>query len=921
MKMNLFTIILSAFLAVCCKSYDDSAINDRISKLEQRVAALEEQCNGMNGNIASLKTVVEAIGKKEFVTGVNTLEDGSGYTISFSSGKTVTVRNGSDGKTPLIGVKKGSDGTYYWTIDGEWIVADGKKIKAESVTPKFKIENDYWYVSYDDAATWLKLGKALETPEAKGCYIFKNISVNGDSVRFVLQDGTVFNVPLKVLSPDFDESQVVLSLAVVSDVHINGSNTAPYIKFGKALEQLKAKAAEKDADGLDGVLVAGDLIDYPSQTQIAAFKSVYESKCDPLKVPLVYTIGNHDVPNYRWSSTMVADAKYLVNAFGPNYFLKDKDNTMREEYECRHVILGDRHILTITPNGTQPVVYDPNAVNWLDNKLREITEADPYSYVIVLTHPMIQNTVYGSKLGVEGGIWESTLPNYWATAGLTSILNKYPQAVVFGGHLHFPLNDPRSIWQEGFTVLGCGSVRYMAIENGGYEGMSGETVMTDKDEFSQGNLLQFDANGNMRVFRMDFYNDGVIGGAALELSHPAADLSHLRKYSHSSRSARNNAPALSDLDVMVNPTDVSVTFSSGTDDEFVHHYVLTLKKNGVVNAAKKILADFYRHALTSEMKPSWKVSLGSLEEGNYDVSLVAYDSWGAASNVINKSFKVSEAKILWVPDEAGSRPLQVGEATVTSDWLSYNSGTLSWSANTTGNARTASIDLPDGTYYITQIGPLDFKGTYSFASKVFSRDGFVAGASKGIMKTLTGITVGAPLKGETLTDGAGKSHTNQLGVRGLYHSGIVADACAEIDYENKTAKFGLFLDARKAQIDAAIAGTYKYIAFLPETCATLNETGFYKPWFFTNPDLGTPDYEWIWFDVSADFNVFDYNYRKAQTLTSTNPNSYGPYIIGITVASFNAEDATLANSAAGSSGAYTNTIYQFNDPGLVFTKQ
>ena len=53
----------------------------------------------------------------------------------------------------------------------------------------------------------------------------------------------------------------------------------------------------------------------------------------------------------------------------------------------------------------------------------------------------------------------------------------------------------------------------MAIEAAGYEDMSSTTVMKDCNEFSQGNLLQFDKNGNMRVLRMDFYNNAVIGEA------------------------------------------------------------------------------------------------------------------------------------------------------------------------------------------------------------------------------------------------------------------------------------------------------------------------------------------------------------------------------------------------------------------------
>lgn len=37
--------------------------------------------------------------------------------------------------------------------------ADGKD-GLDGVTPQFKIENDYWFVSYDDGKSWAQLGKA-----------------------------------------------------------------------------------------------------------------------------------------------------------------------------------------------------------------------------------------------------------------------------------------------------------------------------------------------------------------------------------------------------------------------------------------------------------------------------------------------------------------------------------------------------------------------------------------------------------------------------------------------------------------------------------------------------------------------------------------------------------------------------------------
>jgi hypothetical protein len=102
----------------------------------------------MNTSITSLQTIVNALQQKDFITTVAPInKDGKevGYAITFSSGKSITSYHGNDGKdgsdgadgkdghTPIIGVKQASDGVYYWTVDGEWLLdADGNKIKAQS---------------------------------------------------------------------------------------------------------------------------------------------------------------------------------------------------------------------------------------------------------------------------------------------------------------------------------------------------------------------------------------------------------------------------------------------------------------------------------------------------------------------------------------------------------------------------------------------------------------------------------------------------------------------------------------------------------------------------------------------------------------------------------------------------------------------
>lgn len=556
------------------------------------------------------------------------------------------------------------------------------------------------------------------------------------------QPGKVYNAgeieAPRELSPVFDESKIALSLAAISDVHIEGSSDAYANKFTSALNQLKVKAAESDANGIDGVMVVGDLIQRAEITMAQNFKALYEDVFKPTEVPMIYTIGNHDMnPKYDWTPSTVAQSVAMANTFGDEYFKTDIDNTMRNNYEARHCVIGGYHILAVTPNGDQPITYSPNVITWLDQQLDAITKTDPNRYVIVLTHPMIYNTIYGSLLGEDGGVWTSTLPNYWATRVLTGVLEKYPQVVSFHGHLHFPINDPRSLWQGKWTALGCGSTRYMAIEPAGWEGISSTpTVMNDANNFSQGYLVQFDVNGNMRVVKMDFFNNGTIGEPYV-MQYPDAAGANLAKYNNVTRKATNQAPTMSTIDVkdVKEAETASVTFAAGKDDEFVHHYIVTLFKAGNVVATKKILADFYLHPKTSEMKSSWTVDFGTLSEsGQYTVSVVAVDSWDAESAPVTATFNCgdvtpSEKVELWEDDKSGSRELSGpvadnGKTAGVGGWLSYKDGVASWTENTTGAPRTATLELSNGSKItVNQVEAKDLAGNYTFYNYSFKTTG------------------------------------------------------------------------------------------------------------------------------------------------------------------------------------------------------
>ena len=199
----------------CSDKYDDSALRNDLNDLENRVAKLEDLCKQMNTNISSLQTIVTALQNNVYVTGTTPLmKDGKeiGYTITFSKGNPITIyhgkdgQDGEDGTTPTIGVKKDTDGVYYWTLNGEFIVVDDGKIQAEGkdgtngtngTTPQFKIENDYWFVSYDNGANWTQLGKATGEDGIGGDSMFSGVdyATSTDYVIFTLSNGTQIKLP------------------------------------------------------------------------------------------------------------------------------------------------------------------------------------------------------------------------------------------------------------------------------------------------------------------------------------------------------------------------------------------------------------------------------------------------------------------------------------------------------------------------------------------------------------------------------------------------------------------------------------------------------------------------------------------------------------------------------------------------------
>ena len=270
---------------------------------------------------------------------------------------------------------------------------------------------------------------------------------------------------------------------------------------------------------------------------------------------------------------------------------------------------------------------------------------------------------------------------------------------------------------------------------------------------------------------------------------------------------------------------------------------------------------------------------------------------GKAYTVERAVAKVSmETK--WIADEAGSVEFpNGGAAAVTEGFLSYADGKISWTKNETGKPRSAKIVFANGsTFEALQIGPADFKGAWTFTTKVFAQAGSFVPTKDPY--TFGDVTLGEPRNTEALVAPDGKTYTNNIGVKGLFFD-TVLDACLDIDYEAKTLRMGLFLDTRDG-IGQQVNG--KYATYFPGL-ATKSATAWGKPWLYTETDLGDPDYVWMWFKISEDFNTIIYQNRTTADVELQTLTQYGSTInqicgFGVVLSNTNAFNHSTVNAYA-----------------------
>lgn len=437
---------------------------------------------------------------------------------------------------------------------------------------------------------------------------------------------------------EFDDNNIVLRFAAMSDVHIDTSYThgKNAVKFDNALKYIK----EITDNELDVLFFAGDITERFSiaNHQLVTFQKIIEQNFNVAdgEIEVIIGTGNHDSVNGTF-------CKKMHELLGDDYYRTDLDRESMLKGN-RHCVVNGFHFITVEPEhyGDMPSKYSENALNvrfseetlaWLDEILAKITKDDPRKPVFLASHAMIYDTVYGSAT-----------PG-WYTENLGEVISKYPQVFVFSGHMHNQLNNERAIMQTDFTALDCGGLKSLGGGNIIDQRFTKCINFTsdDRQSFAQGLLVEVDAKNNTRIRRLDFTRKEEIGNPWV-IPAPAKNKSHLKIYTKD-RANQGSPPYFEDIasvriDIGEQENRLSVTFDAAKGDNMIYYYTIEINPvNGTGDSETYYFSSkSFLYPKVEDMPDSYTAEIKKPSPGKYSITIKAVDIWDKTSEGISAEF-------------------------------------------------------------------------------------------------------------------------------------------------------------------------------------------------------------------------------------------------------------------------------------------
>ena len=358
--------------------------------------------------IAVFLALTLVIGCAPFVTAVADLSNLTSLTYclddlydGFANGSiTVTA--------PSSLVKKNADCVMFWAD------ASGNPLPEYTALANFKIKST--------TTTFEMYAHTIIPENAKKLIAYA--SVDG-----VLSDRAVSVDLPSVCVYQVNEDELISEFQMISDIHIVTPELATdrYTIHNNAHFIQMLQDVKQNSPNSVGIFVNGDIADHGLRAEFEQLMTLYNSVSG---VPYLHiSIGNHDGvqgnPNGQFQE--------FAAKLNPNV---KPDTVYYDEWVngYHYIYLGNDD----TSNRSCDANLSDAQLAWLDSLLSEDSKNDPDKPVFVLLHQPIYDTVAGS---LEGEGWDGVIQE----EKLKSILSKYGQVHIFGGHSHWDLNSPRCL--------------------------------------------------------------------------------------------------------------------------------------------------------------------------------------------------------------------------------------------------------------------------------------------------------------------------------------------------------------------------------------------------------------------------------------------------------------------------------------------
>lgn len=290
------------------------------------------------------------------------------------------------------------------------------------------------------------------------------------------------------------------------------------------------------------------------------------------------------------------------------------------------------------------VHYSKKQLSWLREQLDKAVADTPDRPVFFIHHEHNRNTVYGSST-YDG----------WGVTFFNKILQDYPQVVDFSGHSHYPLNDPRSVWQGAYTAIGTGALFYAEFT------IDADRAYKSPDCEACGTywIVEVNAKGDVHLTGFDVDANKVL--CEYTLPNPADPQN--RPYTPENQQAASKAPAfaagaaLTAQETEKGKLTVTAPVAASTDGMPVVLYRVTLKnKLGLTLEKQWYLPRYYR---ANDRETAIPFAFSGLAKGSYTACVVAETAYGVQSKPLETTVRVDGANVFVVLFHLLARPFKL----------------------------------------------------------------------------------------------------------------------------------------------------------------------------------------------------------------------------------------------------------------------